>query len=224
MSALLFLPPDREPPYQTVVTFPGSNAIHSSSSAGTTSRAFRGLLASGRAMIFPIYKGTYERGDELDSDYPDETNFYKDHVIMWAKDLARSIDYLESRDDMDTSKLAFYGFSWGGVMGSILPAIEKRIQVNLLYVAGFCFQRSLPEVDQINYVGRVRQPTLMINGEYDFFFPVDTAQKPLHDLLGTPEEHKRYVVYPGSHSVPRTELMREILEWLDHYAGAPPAG
>ena len=74
----------------------------------------------------------------LGSDYSEETNFYKDHVIMWAKDLARSIDYLESRDDMDTSKLAFYGFSWGGVMDSILPAIETRIQVNVLYVAGPC--------------------------------------------------------------------------------------
>ena len=64
-------------------------------------------------------------------------------------------------------------------------------------------------------------PTLMINGEFDFFFPVETSQKPLHDLLGVEEEDKRYVVYPGSHSVPRTELIREVLQWLDRYgAGA----
>ena len=213
MLAWLYVP-KTPPPHQTVVYFPGSNAIHATSSENRTGRSFSYFLKSGRAVIFPIYKGTYERGDELDSDYPTETNFYKEHVIMWAKDLARSIDYLESREDLDTSRLAFFGVSWGGVMGTILPAIETRIQVNLLYVAGMLFQRALPEVDQINYVGRVRQPTLMINGEFDFFFPVETSQKPLYDLLGTPEEDKKYVVYPGSHSVPRTELVRELLDWL----------
>ena len=45
---------------------------------------------------------------------------------------------------------------------------------------------------------------------------------PLHDLLGTPEEHKRYVVYPGSHSVPRAELVKESLAWLDRYFGPAP--
>ena len=58
----------------------------------------------------------------------------------------------------------------------------------------------------------------MINGEFDFFFPSETSQKPFFDLLGTPEEHKRYVVYPGSHAVPRRELIKEVLAWLDRYS------
>ena len=109
--------------------------------------------------------------------------------------------------------------SWGGVMGTMLPAIEPRIKVNVLYAAGFEFQRALPEGDQINYVPRVRMPTLMINGEFDFWYPAETSQKPLYDLLGTPEEHKRYVVYPGSHLAPRVDLFRETLDWLDRYLG-----
>ena len=220
VMAYVFLPKDADPPYQTVVMFPGSNAIHKESSEDLTGVWFSYLMKSGRAVIHPIYKGTYERGDELDSDYPEETSFYKEHVIMWAKDLARSIDYLESRDDMDTDRLAFAGFSWGGVMGTILPAVEPRIKVNVLVVAGFCFQRALPEADQITYVPRVTQPTVMINGEFDFFFPVETAQKPLYDLLGTPEADKKYVVFPGSHSIPRAAMIRESLAWLDRYQNA----
>jgi hypothetical protein len=59
----------------------------------------------------------------------------------------------------------------------------------------------------------------MLNGEFDFFFPVETSQKPMFDRLGTPAEDKRYVVYPGAHSLPRTEVMTELLAWLDRYLG-----
>ncbi|MGB5880391.1 MAG: hypothetical protein WBH85_10215, partial [Thermoanaerobaculia bacterium] len=161
---------------------------------------------------------TFERGDDLSTDIPDETNFYKEHVIMWSKDLSRSIDYLETRDDLDIERLAFYGFSWGGVMGAILPAIEKRIKINVLYIAGLVFQRALPEVDQIHYISRVTVPTVMINGELDFFFPIETSQKPFYDLLGTPVEHKRYVVFPGTHSISTPEMIKEVLAWLDRYS------
>ena len=101
----------------------------------------------------------------------------------------------------------------------MFPAIEKRITTNVLYVAGLCFQQSLPEVDQINYVGHVTQPTLMLNGELDFFFPAETSQKPFFELLGTPSEHKRRLTFPGGHSVPRVEMIRETLGWLDRYLG-----
>ena len=218
VSAWLFLP-RTPPPHRTVIYFPGSGAIHTESSAHITGNRFAPFLKTGRAVIYPVYKGTYERRTELDSDYPEETVFYKEHMIMWSRDLARSIDYMESREDLDTSSLAYYGTSWGGVTGTILPAVETRIRIVMLYVAGILFQRALPEADQINFVGRVRQPTLMVNGEFDFFFPVATSQKPLYDLLGAPEEHKRYVVFPGSHSVPRTELVRELISWLDRYQG-----
>ena len=219
MMAYLFLPTASKPPYQVVVVFPGSGSIQTRSSESLELGRFEFLQKSGRAVLWPIYKGTYERGGELQSDYPAPTTFYKDYVVMWAKDLARSIDYAETRPDLDVKRLAYYGLSWGGVMGAILPAVEPRIKTNVLYVAGLLFQRALPEADQINYVTRVRQPTLILNGELDFFFPPETSQKPLFELLGTPREHKKRLVFPGGHSVPRTEMIRESLRWLDQYLG-----
>ena len=47
-------------------------------------------------MVYPIYKSTYERGDALKDDIAVSTNFYRDHVIAWSKDLARTIDYFRS--------------------------------------------------------------------------------------------------------------------------------
>ena len=219
MMAYLFLPKGGPPPYQVVVEFPGSGSIETRSSETLDAGRIDFLVTTGRALLFPMYKGTYERGGDLHSDYPSETAGYRDYVTMWAKDLARSIDYVESRPDLDASKIAYYGLSWGGALGAILPAIESRIKCNVLYVAGLGFQRALPEVDTINYIGRVEQPTLILNGELDFFFPSETSQKPMFELLGTPPADKKRLVFPGGHSVPRTEMIKESLAWLDRYLG-----
>ncbi len=128
-------------------------------------------MKSGRAVIYPVYKSTYERGDGMESDVPDMTSSWRDHVIMWAKDVSRAIDYAETRPELDHTKLAYYGYSWGAAMGGIVPAIEPRIKVCVFALGGLDFHRSLPEVDTINFVSRVKQPVLMLNGRYDFFFP-----------------------------------------------------
>jgi dienelactone hydrolase len=219
MMAYLFLPVSEKPPYQVVVFFPGSAVINLRSSKSLDLGVVDFLPKSGRAVLYPIYKGTFERSDDLADDLPHDTALYKDHVIMWAKDLARSIDYLETRKDIDAGRLAFYGFSWGGRMGSTMPALEKRIKVNVLYVAGFSFQHAFPEVDEINYVSRVKQPTLMLNGDLDYYFPRETSQRPMFELLGTPAADKKWLLFPGGHSVPRTEMIKESLAWLDRYLG-----
>ena len=59
----------------------------------------------------------------------------------------------------------------------------------------------------------------MLNGEYDFFFPLETSQRPMFERMGTPDEHKKWLVYKGGHYVPQTELVREALDWLDKYLG-----
>jgi formylglycine-generating enzyme required for sulfatase activity/dienelactone hydrolase len=219
MQAQLFLPARGRAPWQTVVVFPGSLAIHNRVFNLAEIRRVAFLLRSGRAVILPIYKSTYERGDDLVSDYPEPTAFYKDHVIMWAKDLARTLDYVETRPDLDSGRIAYMGTSWGGALGAIMPAVEQRIRANVLYVAGLSFQRSLPEVDQVHYLPRVTQPTLMLNGELDFFFPAETSQKPMFELLGTPPDRKQRLTYPRGHTVPNADLVRETLAWLDRWLG-----
>ena len=104
-------------------------------------------------------------------------------------------------------------------MGPIMLAVEDRFRTGMLYVAGLKFQRALPEADPFHFVSRVKLPVLMLNGEYDFFFPKETSQRPLFELLGTPDEDKRWEVYPGGHSVPRNLLIAKTLEWLDRYLG-----
>jgi len=169
--------------------------------------------------MFPIYKGTLERGDDLKSDYPNTSSSWRDHVIAWSKDLGRSIDYLETRPDIDASKLAFQGYSWGGAMGSLLPAVENRIKACVLIMGGFNLQKSLPEVDELNFAPHVKLPVLMLNGRFDFGCPPETSQEPMFRLLGTPKENKRHVLYETGHNIPHNEMIKETLNWLDRYLG-----
>jgi eukaryotic-like serine/threonine-protein kinase len=217
--AYVFVPKIARPPFQTAVYFPGSNAIHERSSTDTWDSAFDFLIRSGRAVVFPIYKSTYERGDALNSDYQSRTTFYRDHVLYWGKDLSRTIDYIQTRADLDGGKLAYYGLSWGAALSPIMVAVEDRIKVAAITGGGLQFQQTLPEVDPINFAPRVRVPFIIVNGRYDFFFPPDMSQKPLYRLLGTPEKDKRLVISETGHVPPPDLLMREIVDWFDRYLG-----
>lgn len=216
----IFLPKKYTTPLQPVVFYSGSNGIHESAfNATLVNNRLAFIVKSGRALVFPVNKGTYERQDDLKTDLQEATVRYKDHVIMWIKEYSRTIDYLETRKDMQADKISYLGISWGGFMGGIVPAIEKRIKVVVLNVGGMEMQHALPEVDQINYLPHVTQPVLMLNGSYDMYFPVETSQKPMFRLLGTPPERKKMVVYASGHVVPPTEFYKETLDWLDTYLG-----
>ncbi len=217
--AYLFLPKKGKPPFQTVVFFPGSNALLLRTFYVYPTAALDGILRSGRAVLYPVYKGTYERGDGMESDVANTTNTWRDHVVMWVKDASRAIDYAETRPDLDHEKLGYYGYSWGAAMGAIVPAVEPRFKACVLALGGLDFQRSLPEVDTINFVSRVKQPVLMLNGRYDFFFPVESTQEPFFRLLGSKKDQKKHLLYDTGHNIPRNELIKETLNWFDQYLG-----
>jgi serine/threonine protein kinase/formylglycine-generating enzyme required for sulfatase activity/dienelactone hydrolase len=215
----LFLPKKGKPPFQTVLFFPGSNALLLRTFKVYPTAALDAILKSGRAVLFPVYKSTYERGDGLESDTENTSSTWRDHVIMWEKDASRALDYAETRPELDHEKIAYYGYSWGAALGGLIPAVEPRIKVNILALGGLDFQESLPEVHVVNFLPRVKQPTLMLNGRYDFFFPVDSNQEPFFRLLGSRKDQKKHLIYDTGHTIPRNELIKENLNWLDQYLG-----
>ena len=219
IPALLFLPKNSRPPYQTLIFFPGYNVLTARSSRAITGDEMNYIMRSGRALLYPIYKSTYERGDGMRDHFPSPTAVFRDHMIMWSKDIGRSIDYLESRPDIARDRLGFLGLSWGAAMAPLFLALEPRIKAAVLLGAGFYMQASLPEADPVNFAPRVRIPVLMLNGRFDFFFPTGSSQEPMFKLLGTPDDHKRRVPYDTSHTVPRADLIRETIGWFERYLG-----
>ena len=49
--------------------------------------------------------------------------------------------------------------------------------------------------------------------------PVCAPQLPMFELFGSPDGQKRRVVYDTGHNIPRPELIKESLDWLDKYLG-----
>ena len=217
----LLLPENTKPPYQTVVFFPGAWTRELSDFEDAFKYQYHRIdfyLKSGRAVLYPVYKNTFERKVK---NLPlfDESNEYKEYYITLVKEFKRSVDYLESRDDIDMNKIAYYGLSWGGEMGCVIPAVDKRIKVVLLNAVGLLNQKVLPEIDQINYLPRITVPVLMLNGRYDHMYPLETSQKPILKFLGTPENHIKHYVYESGHAVIRHEVIKRSLNWLDTYFG-----
>jgi alpha-beta hydrolase superfamily lysophospholipase len=69
-------------------------------------------------------------------------------------------------------------------------------------------------------VYKALDPVLMIGGQYDYVFPVETAQRPLFEHLGTPDGQKQHLLYDMGHGpFPRGQLLRDVLPWLDEHLG-----
>ena len=212
----LYLPKNAAPPYQTVLFVPSGN-IFFFQSIDTLPDPFEFLVRAGRAVVVVAVQGTLERGPSPMTVGP---NQMRDRLLQWSKDVQRSIDYLETRPEIDTGKLAFYGISYSAWASPTLLAPEPRLKAAVL-VSGGASTPTPAEVDPWNYAPRVKVPVLMLNGRDDFIFPVDISQIPLLNALGTPAKDKRHILFDGGHVnlQTRLDLIGEILRWLDHYQG-----
>ena len=224
----LFLPKTGKPPYQTVFYFPGANAIYETSFNRPPDRSLcQHIVASGRAMIFPIYYGTYERPSERGrtwtfADVIETPIAYRDWTVRMVKDLSRSIDYLETRDDINSERIAYYGYSFGSLLGSIMLSVEDRIDTGILAHGGLPPIDLPRSLDVVLYAQRVKIPVLMVNGDKDVLASVVACQVPLYRNLGTPEEHKDHRLYPGGHgtfALFYDQISADVLAWLDRYLG-----
>jgi eukaryotic-like serine/threonine-protein kinase len=85
----------------------------------------------------------------MESDSASMSSTWRDHVIMWVKDASRAIDYAGTRPELDQTKLAYFGLSWGGTMGAFIPAVERRIKVCILASEGSISKIPVPRWMQL---------------------------------------------------------------------------
>lgn len=220
ITAFLFLPKRVKPPFQTVIFFPSArvNFLRNSRTLGDTA-FFDYVVQSGRAVMYPIYQETYERRvQKFAPGAAHDIQFFEQRY----KDFARSIDYLQTRNDIDSKKLGYLGVSMGSAEGVIYTTLaQDRLKAVVLLDGGFFLDQPPPGADVVDYAPRLKTPTLMVNGRFDFTFPMNESQLPLYRMLGAPAADKNHIPLETPHDVlaDRPSLVREVLAWYDKYLG-----
>ena len=215
----LYLPLRGARPLQTVLFAPGTNTFFEAALAAETERIMGAHVKAGRAVLAVLMKGMVGRPWETGRAAPAPSSVqFRQELVSRATELRRALDYLETRRDVDRTRLAYVAVSWGA--GSRLPfaAVEPRFGSLVLVGGGFDerFTRTLPEVNSVNFAPRIRAPTLLLNGRYDEEHPWDACALPLWRLLREP---KRLAVVEGGHVPPAEARVPVINGWLDETLG-----
>jgi hypothetical protein len=229
LAAYLFLPKNVHPPFQTVLFFPSAGVayLHDSKDLGDM-QFVDYTIKSGRALLYPIYAGTYDRvkpGQPRPGEFTVcqcvEPDAALQLIVRKSKEVRRSVDYLETRPEIDASKLAYLGVSMGAADGVIFAGLEDRFRALVFLDGGFYLAPPLRGIDQVDFAPRITKPVLMVNGKYDFSFPPGLSQEPLLRMLGTSDADKGGVSLDTPHDVSqkKEELSKEVLAWLDKYLG-----
>jgi serine/threonine protein kinase/formylglycine-generating enzyme required for sulfatase activity len=218
--AYLYLPHHAPRPLQVMYYLP----------AGDVAGGFRSLpdsmddrmapfVRAGRAAFGVVLEGYIERLRPAGFVPPAVTTVeYTELVVNRVTDLRRGLDYLETRTDIDRTRMAALAPSAGSVLGLILGALETRYRTFVFIGAGIpaSYRAINAGANPINFASYIRAPKLILQGRYDEDTPVRTATEPFFKLLSEP---KRLTLYDGGH-VPSVEVVMSTTSgWLDEHLG-----
>lgn len=151
-------------------------------------------------------------------------------------DAMRALDYLESRGDVDGSRMGVTGMSGGGTLSSYVMALDPRVKAGcpsgyITTLRDLCTARGPQDHEQnvqgmlsfgLNHLGyvlmRAPQPELL-GFSHDDFFPIigsletyDRARQ-VYGLLGVPDAVRCFSEAGGHHWYQSTRTAH--FEWLD---------
>ncbi len=215
----LHLPHGAQPPYEAIIVLGGGNVIRSLRMEEPRPPLDH-LVRSGRVLVEPVYDGTYQRNDGRTLQRL-VGGGRAELVSHWVQDLGRTLDYLTARDDIDETRVSYFGVSFGAASAPSLLPFEGRIRAAVFYSGGFGVAQGQESIDRtIGLLRRITIPVLQMGGEHDFTEPVDPYQVKFFEHLGTPPERKRLVVFDSGHQpLPLNGVMRETVDFLERHVG-----
>jgi serine/threonine protein kinase/formylglycine-generating enzyme required for sulfatase activity len=177
------------------------------------------LIRTGRAVFSVQLEGYVGRPRRSELAVPDTRSAeYVDYMIQRATETRRGLDYLETRKDLDASRIGFMAQSAGTGTGLIVTALDPRYRSVLLIGSGIS-PRSISDAaasNRINFAPRITAPKFMLHGRYDEDTPFTTYAEPLYRMLREP---KRLQVYDGGHMPPIDVFIPTIRRWFDETLG-----
>ncbi|MBI3971606.1 MAG: hypothetical protein HY332_09995 [Chloroflexi bacterium] len=160
---------------------------------------------------------------------------------VYASDDRRTIDYLQTRADVDPDRIACVGLSVGGYRSAFLVAADERIRAAVTvgwmcglgdlwpvgrwpnsvgwvhYVPGLYQELDLPDVASL----ACPRPLLVIQGSKDRLFPLEGVQRALGKLDAVYDKagatgHFQGSIYDAPHQF-NPAMQEEAFAWLDRW-------
>lgn len=194
----------------------------------------QGLDLAGRgAVVIAIDAPWARRGGMIDLTVRDSTE-----QVQLIQDLQRAVDVLLARSDVDPRRLAYVGGSYGGAMGSLFVAVERRLRAAVLFVpdgglvAHFTTADGSPSgplagltavardrwlaamrpIEPIRFVARIAPtPVLFQNGRQDQLVSVEDAEA-LHAAARDPKTIQWYDAGHGLNPQARADRVAWLVE------------
>ena len=218
--------PGRGVKFQPVLLFPGQEQFNGPKATVPFDAYYKVfdlsmLVDGGRAVVEVVWHGSNERYANVDQMGPEEQGgYYRDAVTIWRREMGLVLDYLSSRDDIDTQRAIFLGVSYGATFPLPSAVMEERFQAFVLLYGGLTqFQDTrAPVAASKNFLPRLQKPVFMLNGRLDSTFTPECSQA-LFDLLGTPAADKRLDMLDAGHGYWTNREMLMIVDWLDERLG-----
>lgn len=181
-----------------------------------------------QTKLRPNPSGLFDQWREADPDGRYQ-NFLYDIHRRGVLDYRRALDWLQTRPEIDMTKIAALGTSMGGNMAAILGGVDRRVKVATLCMAGEGNPDRLNDavgLDRLQraatypslYIGHLGgRPLLMLNGTLDKVFPTEAAQR-LFQSASSPKWQEWNVC---GHQYPNSVKLRAV-QWTIHQLAMPP--
>jgi len=221
-----FVLPEGDGPFPAVLFMPGAPGARYTFFTESIELARRGI-----ASLLP--DPPYSRPPI--EDVVEFTPKDKEGIIQEVVEMRRAIDLLVSREEIDPSRLGYVGFSWGGSLGAIFAAVERRVGSMVLMStiprlsadmrqlgeergAGgdlALYEEAMKPIDAVNYLPHVAPNALFLQ-----FGREDTRPSPAdgRKVFTAASAPKKAQWYDGGHELnDRARAERE--DWLSERLG-----
>jgi dienelactone hydrolase len=227
VTALLTIPKEGTAPHPVIIL------MHGAGDRKTVDYVEAGndyMLKSGYAILrLDIANHGDRLVDDYDFSFTDGYRYWtRDIITQTVFDLRRAVDFIQTRKELDSNRIGYYGISLGGIIGTIFSSVEPRIKVPVIALAGgginlmFGMEALSDDVkdylsiiEPLNFVDKIApRPLLMINAENDDIVPPMMSKL----MFKAAKEPKEILWYPSKHhDIPIEKVYPDGIRWFQEY-------
>jgi dienelactone hydrolase len=220
-----FIVPEGDGPFPAVLFMPGAPGARYTFFTEAVELAQRGI-----ASLLPDPPYARPPVEDVVEFKPDD----KDGIVQEVVEMRRGIDFLLSREEVDPSGLGYVGFSWGGSLGAIFSAVERRVgsfvlmsavprlsadirQLGEEQGAGDLadYEEAMQSIDAVNYLPHAAPNALFLQfGEQDTRPSPEDGQ----EAVKAASDPKQAEWYPAGHELD-DQACADRQQWLAERLG-----